>query len=93
MDTVMDVMKIVDELLEVPLATREQVGFDKYMDFVRRYPKLFRVLSTTDDFDRAMLEKFVALSRQSDLDKATETVTNDLQNRYVVPVLNRLNKE
>lgn len=83
-----------DELMSLPVEERREYGYKNCLEFVEKYPKLFHsICDEKNPFDTAYLRHMLnVLDDNADVDVANEKIVNELQQKYLLPVLKKLNK-
>ncbi len=87
------VMNVVRKILSEPLAKREMYVRDNAAEFGNKYPVLTMTLCKRETFDVEYLKHMMDVLVGNTKECATEQIQGELQRKYLVPVIERLEKE
>ena len=88
----MDLMDVVQTVLNLPRDQRTTYIAHNCIEYAHKYPQLFRKVATSDDFDLDYFRKILEMSKRQDRAAAEKEVVDELQAKYVTPIVDQLNK-
>jgi hypothetical protein len=90
----MDIVRIAEDIASQELSTRAAYARRVYPDFVSGYPTLCGMICRDADFDMTFLRRMVhVFDNAPSPDAGFDTISGELQQKYLCPVIERLERE